>query len=80
MTPGQSSTYYGLAYNLYGKDCATTYSTASYYTGGTNMKAGCTNITTFLQQSYSDYASYWNFSRTWKWNSSVSCPKLSWEQ
>ena len=80
MTPGQSSTYYGLAYNLYGKDCATTNSTASYYTGGTNMKAGCTNITTFLQQSYSDYASYWNFSRTWKWNSSVSCPKLSWEQ
>ena len=80
MTPGKTSTYYGLAYNLYGKDCATTYSTASYYNGGSNMKAGCTNITTFLQQCYSDYASYWNFSRTWKWNGNVSCPKLSWEQ
>ena len=80
MTPGKTSTYYGLAYNLYGEDCATTYSTASYNNGGSNMKAGCTNITTFLQQSYSDYASYWNLSRTWKWNGNVSCPKLSWEQ
>ena len=67
-------------------DCATVHS----YLGssrGTNVRASCTDITTFLQECYSDYASYWNYNNTWTWKGtingkevSVSCPRLAWEQ
>lgn len=47
---------------------------------------GCTDITTFMKECYSDYADLWNFSNTWTWKGnvdgkevSVSCPRLAWE-
>ena len=67
-------------------DCATVHS----YHGssrGTNVRTSCTDITTFLQECYSDYASYWNYNNTWTWKGTingkevnVSCPRLAWEQ
>ena len=67
-------------------DCATVHPAhGSIY--GTNVKYECTDITTFLQDCYSDYASYWNYNNTWTWKGtingkevSVSCPRLAWEQ
>ena len=67
-------------------DCATVHPAhSSIY--GTNVKYECTDITTFLQDCYSDYASYWNYNNTWTWKGtidgkevSVSCPRLAWEQ
>ena len=56
-------------------------------TTGTNIQSYCTDITTFMKECYSDYASYWNYNNTWTWKGtingkdvSVSCPKLAWEQ
>lgn len=44
------------------------------------------NITTYLKDSYSQYADYWNFNNTWVFegkmngtNQKISCPRLSWE-
>ena len=56
-------------------------------TTGTNIQSYCTDITTFMKDCYSDYASYWNYNNTWTWKGtingkevSVSCPRLTWEQ
>ena len=67
-------------------DCATVHPAhRSIY--GTNVKYECTDITTFMKDCYSDYASYWNYNNTWTWKGtidgkevSVSCPRLAWEQ
>lgn len=47
----------------------------------------CDNITTYLKELYSEYASCYNFNNTWTWTGtvngstvSVSCPKLAWEK
>lgn len=54
---------------------------------GSNNQSYCTDITTFMKDCYSDYASYWNYNNTWTWKGtingkevSVSCPRLAWEQ
>ena len=54
---------------------------------GSNNQSYCTDITTFMKECYSDYASYWNYNNTWTWKGtingkevSVSCPRLAWEQ
>lgn len=54
---------------------------------GSNNQSFCTDITTFMKECYSDYASYWNYNNTWTWKGtingkevSVSCPRLAWEQ
>lgn len=80
-----SSTFYGLGDYVIGEDCATVSPNASE-SSGTNIKTNCTNITTFLQECYSKYASYWNFNESWIWQGTfggspvnVNCPKLSWE-
>ena len=56
-------------------------------TTGTNIQSYCTDITTFMKECYSDYASYWNYNNTWIWKGtingkevSVSCPRLAWEK
>lgn len=56
-------------------------------TTGTNNQSCCTDITTFMKDCYSNYASYWNYNNTWTWKGtingkevSVSCPRLAWEQ
>ena len=56
-------------------------------TTGTNIQSYCTDITTFMKDCYSDYASYWHYNNTWTWKGtikgkevSVSCPRLAWEQ
>ena len=56
-------------------------------TTGSNIQSCCTDITTFMKDCYSNYASYWNYNNTWTWNGtingkevSVSCPRLAWEQ
>ena len=79
-----SSSFYGLGVS--GEDCATTSSVASGSDNCKNFKASCTDITTFLKESYSEYSSYWNFNSTWVWEGTingstarVSCPKLAWE-
>ena len=67
-------------------DCATVHPAhGSIY--GTNVKYECTDITTFMKDCYSNYASYWNYNNTWTWKGtingkevSVSCPRLAWEQ
>ena len=80
-----SSTFYGLGNSVRGKDCATVSSLASK-SSGTNIKTNCTDITTFLRECYSTYASYWNFNNSWIWqgnvggsSANVNCPKLAWE-
>ena len=54
---------------------------------GSNNQSFCTDITTFMKDCYSNYASYWNYNNTWTWKGtikgkevSVSCPRLAWEQ
>ena len=67
-------------------DCATVHPAhGSIY--GTNVKYECTDVTTFMKECYSDYASYWNYNNTWTWKGtingkevSVSCPRLAWEK
>lgn len=46
----------------------------------------CSDITTYLKECYSQYASYWNFDSSWTWegivngtSKQVKCPKLAWE-
>jgi hypothetical protein len=80
-----SSTFYGLGNRVRGEDCATISPTDSK-SSGTNIKTNCTDITTFLRECYSQYASYWNFGKSWIWQGSVggsqvnvNCPRLSWE-
>ena len=80
-----SSSFFGLGNYVIGTDCATISSVASK-SSGTNINTNCTDITTVLQESYSDYANYWNFDKSWIWQGSidgksveVNCPKLSWE-
>lgn len=52
-------------------------------TTGNNPKE---DISTYLQETYSEYSKYYNFSNKWYWKGtingkqvSVPCPKLSWE-
>jgi hypothetical protein len=73
-----SGCYYGLGEDVSAKDCATVHSKASAYTVK-NTSVGCTDITTHLLQSYSEYEHYWNFADIWMYNGTVSCPKLAWE-
>lgn len=51
-----------------------------------NCSTGCENITQFMRECYSTYASDWNFDNTWTWEGTidgkdvkVSCPKLACE-
>ena len=53
---------------------------------GSNIKAKCTDIASFMKESYSEYASLWNYNSTWAWSGkidgvskTVKCPKLAWE-
>ena len=80
-----AGSFKGLGDGVY-TDCATVHSYHGSYPG-TNVRTSCTDITTFLQECYSDYASYWNYNNTWTWKGtingkevSVSCPRLAWEQ
>ena len=66
-------------------DCCTVGALGTSY--GSNNQSYCTDITTFMKECYSDYASYWNYNNTWTWKGtikgkevSVSCPRLAWEQ
>jgi hypothetical protein len=74
-----SSEFYGLGYSMDLTDCATVHARASSR-NGTNVVAGCKDITSFLRDCYSKYAEYWNFNNTWRYNGTVSCPKLAWEK
>lgn len=71
------------AANLY--DCCTVGALGT--SNGSNNQSYCTDITTFMKECYSEYASYWNYNNTWTWKGtingkevSVSCPRLAWEQ
>ena len=66
-------------------DCCTVGALGTSY--GSNNQSYCTDITTFMKECYSDFASYWNYNNTWTWKGtikgkevSVSCPRLVWEQ
>lgn len=66
-------------------DCCTVGELLS--SNGSNNQSYCTDITTFMKECYSEYASYWNYNNTWTWKGtingkevSVSCPRLAWEQ
>lgn len=55
----------------------------SYFT---NCTLSATNVTSAMQNCYSDYADYWNYNKTWTWTGkvngqsrSISCPRLAWE-
>ena len=46
----------------------------------------CSDVTTYLKECYSTYASYWDFDSSWTWEGKVNgaskqvrCPKLAWE-
>ena len=74
---------YGSSYDVFEDCCTTSYSRHS----GNNSKSYCTDITSFMRDCYSEYASDWNYNNTWTWNGkvngttkSVSCPKLAWEE
>lgn len=48
--------------------------------------ANCSNVTTYFNELYSDYAKYWNFNNEWTWSGTVNgqtkqvkCPRLKWE-
>ena len=66
------------------KDCATV---APQSKGTmTNCQLSCTNIAEFLQNCYSEYADYFDFTNTWTWTGTINgktenvpCPKLYWE-
>lgn len=66
-------------------DCASVIGLTNYC-NTTNCDASCNDINTFFKETYSDYASYYNFNNTCTWSGtvggtskSVKCPKLSWE-
>ena len=53
---------------------------------GSNIKAKCTDIASFMKESYSEYASLWHYNSTWAWSGkidgvskTVKSPKLAWE-
>jgi hypothetical protein len=80
------SDYYGIGRDVYAEDCATIANQDPNTTSGSNNKAKCLDITTFLSECYSDYADYWDFNNTWVWTGTVdgktvevSCPRLAWE-
>lgn len=80
-----AESFKGLGDGVY-TDCATVHSYHGSYRG-TNVRTSCTDITTFMKECYSEYASYWNYNNTWTWKGtingkevSVSCPRLAWEQ
>ena len=79
------SKFGGLGTNASATDCASLID-AKAYCNTTNCDTSCNDINTFLKESYSDYASYYNFNNIWIWNGtiegkskSVKCPRLSWE-
>lgn len=81
-----STTYYGLGEWLRAVDCATINQTSTRSGYSNNVKIECKDISTFLKECYSQYASYWNFNSNWTWEGTigsaqvkVNCPKLSWE-
>ena len=81
-----SNSFYGLGKDLTAIDCATTSQTSSTNKYSKNVKTDCKDITTFLKECYSEYATYWNFNSNWTWEGTiggaqvkVTCPKLSWE-
>ena len=81
-----SGSFYGLGKDITAIDCATTSQTSSTNAYSKNVKTDCKDITTFLKECYSEYATYWNFNSNWTWEGKiggaqvkVNCPKLSWE-
>lgn len=81
-----SGSFYGLGKDITAIDCATTSQTSSTNAFSKNVKTDCKDITTFLKECYSEYATYWNFNSNWTWEGTiggaqvkVNCPKLSWE-
>ena len=83
VTCSISGGYSGYRSMLY--DCCTVGALGT--SSGSNNQSYCTDITTFMKECYSDYASYWNYNNTWTWKGtingkevSVSCPRLAWEQ
>ena len=72
-------------------NCSTTSKTGSIKDNSgaavvTDCSINCSDITTFMKECYSEYASDWNFNNTWIWEGTidgapvkVSCPKLAWE-
>ena len=83
-----TSSFDGISPETY-SDCLTVKASCTPYVTnvyGTNIQGYCTDITTYMKECYSDYASYWNFDNTWTWRGivngqevSVSCPRLAWE-
>ena len=74
----------GMGYGVVSYDCCSTNNIKS--NGGSNNKSYCTNITSFMQECYSEYSDMWQYNNTWTWTGSVngttksvSCPKLAWE-
>lgn len=74
----------GMGYGVKSYDCCSTNNIKS--NGGSNNKSHCTNITSFMQECYSEYSDMWQYNNTWTWTGSVngttksvSCPKLAWE-
>ena len=81
---GNARDYDGIGELVPTKDCATVNERVNKY--GTNTQELCTDITAFLQDSYSEYLEYWNFQKSWVWRGEiggkmveVKCPLLLWE-
>ena len=79
----QLTNYDGMGYNLYSYDSCSTGAINNY---GRGNESGCQNITDFMKNAYSEYASDWNYKNTWTWtgtvngnSANVSCPRLAWE-
>lgn len=69
-------------------DCATISDVGASYNYSTliNSTVKCKDISVALKENYSNYASDWNFHKTWIWEGTidgepvkVSCPRLAWE-
>lgn len=79
--------YYGIGKRAIAIDCATVGAISTEYEyNNKNTKASCTDVTAFLQDSYSQYLKYWNFQKSWVWRGEidgktveVKCPLLLWE-
>lgn len=66
---------YNNSYNEYREYCYSVYD------------ANVSNIALKMEDAYSDYADYWNFSNTWTWKGTINgeskqviCPRLAWER
>lgn len=82
---GNPRSFYGKSCYICLKNSDGTISAFAFDDSGHKSKDG-ENITTYLMESYSQYADYWNFNNTWTFegkidgkNVKVSCPRLAWE-